>query len=136
MSKPKKLNVRLLRRVQKAILKHPWQFEMSWWFDNTLHLSRSTLEPKGCGTAACIAGWAVHLTSGNKKLSQTRTLHGDAYDAEDLLGLSCDQSCSLFNTGGWPSYFATAYRQATNPETRAKVAARRIEHFISTGGAE
>lgn len=53
-TKPK-MNVRLLRRAQKAILKHPDQFLMGSYFSRWLDVydrSGWNREPGGCGTAA------------------------------------------------------------------------------------
>ena len=46
-----KLNVRLLRRIQKKITKHPELFDMSSWSHET-----------SCGTSCCIGGWALILS--------------------------------------------------------------------------
>jgi hypothetical protein len=52
-----KMNTQLLQKVKQNILDHPDQFYMGGFF------SAYTANGKagGCGTAACIAGWAVYL---------------------------------------------------------------------------
>lgn len=49
------MNVKLLRRIIKAIKKEPGQFDMRSWFTRQRGIPN-------CGTAACIGGWAVALT--------------------------------------------------------------------------
>ena len=89
-----------------------------------------------CGTVGCIAGWVAALTAKNPKRLR------DDIDvqrfADKTLGITSDQSQRLFasvvdDIMGWPSKFSDAYRTAATQKQRAKVASRRIEHFIKTG---
>lgn len=137
MRPPKeKLNVKLLRRIQKAILRHPDQFDMEWWFQSYLKFNSkpALLEAGGCGTAACIAGWAVHLSRGHRRLATTRRAVWDTHnEATRLLRIDSGRQCPLYNIGAWPEEFRNGYEGAETPLARAKVAVARIDHFIETG---
>ena len=127
------MNTRLLRKVQKAILDHPDQFCMDRWFSDC----NSVDQPAGgCGTAACIGGWAVFLSSKKQKLS----FYDDDFDAYGLarraLGLSVPQGGRLFSVGSWPAKFNKSFHSALTISHAAAVAAARIDHFIKTKGKE
>lgn len=122
-----KLNVRLLRRIQKHILEEPKRFEMEacvirgkpgervWTANEVI---------PACGTAACIAGWACILTDSNKT--------GDMINrARQLLGLSTSER--VFYDSSWPEPFKTRYRNCETARGRARAGADRIEHLITTG---
>lgn len=137
------MNTKLLRQVKKAILEHPDQFEMRWWFTNDLELDYGNVNriAGGCGTAACIGGWALHLKHKQDTLNATREYIDSAWimyatDATDLLGLNADESTRLFNHAKWPLRFLSRYIKAKQPKARARAAADRINHFIKTKGAE
>jgi hypothetical protein len=120
------MNVKLLRRIQKRILKHPDSY------DQNVMISRDE-----CGTTACIAGWAVLLSPLDPGFI------GDyASKATLLLGLDDEQAIRLFDViedgycCGWPDKYVRAYLRAKTPRGRARAAMRRIDHFIKTKGAE
>lgn len=132
-----KLNVKLLRKIQKHILEEPKRFMMGgvivtaepgkYYTDYGIDWRI----PK-CGTVACIGGWALLL-------SNVRT--HDLCDAAELLGFDIEDGFSpdaskLFNVGGWPSKFAAKWMDAKTPRVRAKIAVARIDHLIATKGAE
>lgn len=123
-----KINIRLLRRIQKAILKHHRQFDMSYWFTGR----DATGKPAGgCGTAGCIAGWAVHLARKNKTLAATRAeVESAAAEARQLLGLGAIEAGRLFFSEHWPSDLHTRYVNAKTSYLAARAAATRIERFI------
>lgn len=151
-----KLNIKLLKRIKRAILKRPDQFEMSWWFSDLHYVNRyrqgrgqPPLEKIGaCGTAGCIAGWAValHLRKPHDKINlsqakQSSTTHGAYYvssTAAKLLGIDDNQQASdnLFGLAWWPDEFKLRYRSAKTVQEQAQVAADRIDHYIRTNGAE
>lgn len=139
------MNTRLLRRIQKHILKYPDAFVMEYFVENR---DKETKTP--CGTAACIGGWACIMEQ--KKLSprlRQRLLNniskpedywiGKDYDfnyfyhARRFLGISERQAESLFELGGWPEKFNIRYYGAKTNKGLARVAVQRIEHFINTG---
>lgn len=59
MKKKTNPNIVLLRKIQHLILAKADQFQMSSVFSRYLD---NNAEAGGCGTAACIAGWVLHLT--------------------------------------------------------------------------
>lgn len=135
------MNVKLLQKVKQAILDHPKQFEMDRWFQDSLRFGLKGYNVKpagGCGTAACIGGWAQHLSFGKSTLAETKlkTFYEIAPDAYKLLKLSSDTGQRLFVQGEWPTPFRTDYIKAKTPLQRAKAAAARIDHFIATKGRE
>lgn len=123
--KRKSINTRLLRRIQKQILKEPRRFLMHRWF---------------CDTAACIGGWAIALDK-NFKLAKAGVLDAQSRRptserAAQALGLRRAIAERLFYVDEWPSPFREQYDDALGRAGRARVAARRIEHFIKTKGKE
>ncbi len=124
------MNVRLLRRVQRAILKHPDQFNMRWWF----HALDATGRPAGgCGTAACIGGWALALS---KKLTPMQASRHDLHSSDyaNLLGLTPDQADRLFIDDEWPAKYQLF--QCATVKGMARLAARRIDWFIKSNGTK
>lgn len=133
------LNVRLLNRVKRQILKEPKQFQMDSYFDTAGHYSDTADKIPNCGTAACIAGWALALDKGitpeqaKGKVLNYRTLTGER--ADRILGAR-GAGWKLFNDCAWPESFRDEWRRLTKLKQwkrRAKVAAARIDHFIKTG---
>lgn len=104
------MKIRLLRKVQKAILAEPELFDMS-------------------ENHKCIAGWAAWVDTGN-----LNPLTFDQY--AQLLGMDdrLMEPERLFYVNNWPKRFRNAYRKAVKPLTRAKVAVARIDDFIATKG--
>lgn len=141
------MNLKLLRKVQKAILAEPEHFDMDSWF-------RGCGVGDTCGTAACISGHALVCAyvakRKNKSLAlavrhfsklEERGVDTDDYvDFEtmgrDALNLTPDQANRLFFTGEWPIKYMEAYEQAETAACRAKAASQRIDHFIETKGRE
>ncbi len=141
------MNIKLLKRIQRAIVKEPRRFVMEY------DIIPDPIAP--CGTAACIAGHAVMLTKISrtrkswkvlgKKLSQTGVSWWDTKKgAMSSLGIDCLQAHRLFHLSGWPDFFRKAYNAAGYADgltakercAKAKVAIARIDHFIATKGAE
>jgi hypothetical protein len=145
--KPSAKVARLLRKVAAHILAEPKRLVMEDWIRRDF--SDGSSKPP-CGTAACIAGWALELT---RKPGQRRPRpdHHSALGSE-LLGmmdpetyekatdysyefddLKARTSERLFITDSWPEPYRTKYDAADNQAIKAKVVAQRIEHFIKTG---
>jgi hypothetical protein len=131
------MNVKLLRKVKKHILEEPKRFIMGDWVVRKEYPDQQLFDDDGkprtfakCGTAACIAGWTMLLS----KVDPDKV---DSYSgaASKLLGLK-ERFSPLFYTDQWPAKYEDAYVNAKTPAGRARVAARRIEHFIKTNGAE
>lgn len=64
------MNRDLITRIRDIVRAAPQSFDMSNWED-----------PHPCGTARCIAGWAVHLATGKPLYTRTTDgLHGYVLD--------------------------------------------------------
>jgi hypothetical protein len=137
------MNIRLLRKIQRAVTKEPRRFVMGEWV-----YTRDSVAP--CGTAACIAGHAVLLNS----ITKTRNwigagkLHARKWGwltwqerASKLLRIDQDAADRLFFIEDWPAKFREPYGDSDATDERgrnaqAKLAIKRIEHFIKTKGEE
>jgi len=135
------MNVELLLKVKEKILAEPSQFVMSAWFTdqsrldiirtNDLHRTIAN-----CGTAACIAGWIVTLSRGETP-SIAYKVASESFSsvrshAAVLLGVSKEETDSLFGLQYWPQEFWVKWKAAKTIKQRAKVAADRIDNFILT----
>jgi hypothetical protein len=124
----KSLNVKLLRKVQKHIMKEPKRLLMGEWL-----VTKSKKVPQfendagewehfpKCNTAACIAGWAVMLH--DKHPPRGKSIETRA--TKILGGSSMD---SLFYTSLWK--LEHEFNTAETPRQRAKIAVKEIDHFI------
>jgi len=131
------MNVKLLRRIQKAIRKEPRRFNMLWWV-----VTGDQESP--CGTSACIGGYAVILSKIPKLLTTKKWLDAvedirkdssNTWDpAKAVLGLDTDQATRLFDENRWPREFSVAYQATEDRRERAKLAIKRIDFFIKTKG--
>jgi hypothetical protein len=138
------MNVKLLRMVKKHILEEPRRFDMGTFgstFASRFHFKSVTGEAlrnfPPCGTVACIAGWAIGVNASKPKSFFRKISYGQiAPLATAELELSIPEKDRLFYQENWPTRYYTAYAKAKSPADRARVAARRIEHFIKTNGAE
>lgn len=136
------MNVKLLKEVARELRNHP---EM---FDQNTFATKS--DENECGTKCCIAGLTVLL---HKPLKFLEVINGDdskevindntsmpgviANQARKLLKISKRQALRLFRAADhWPEPFASQYENAETDAARARVGARRIAHFINTGGRE
>lgn len=139
-----KLNVKLLRKVQKFILAEADRFDMGHWLGPASE-SYGLLKP-ACGTVCCIAG-AVYAIENKLDLKKGYETLPSAYETRKFacqaLGFDVpdENSClypdnSLFLQTYWPKRYQTAYTTAVTQSGRARAAVRRIEHFIKTKGAE
>jgi hypothetical protein len=135
------MNVERLKQVADLIAQNPTQFNMDWWFHESDAVGN---DAGGCGTAACIGGWAVFLKYKSKK-GRTPTLaqvcdhcdDGSTIDeATEALKLTPTEANRLFVLSEWPVKFEVAYDNATTAGRAAKVAVARINHFIVTKGEE
>lgn len=132
------MNIKLLRKIQKAIMQEPEQFDMDYWFQTKEGVPN-------CGTTACIAGWALSLSQKKNPLQVAVTIDKNfgLFDysgvrnlAAKVLEITIEQADNLFIKTHWPRDFRYAYRAAfTNGDMfiAADVAYHRINHFIATG---
>lgn len=132
-----KMNVRLLRRVQKKILKEPEQFLMERWYEHNPETVPN------CGTAACIAGWAVALErrltpeQARKKIYNPGTISDFIDYAASLLNIGRRDAEALFSRDAWPDDLNSEYnKNRNNHKARARIAAERIDRFIETNGEQ
>ncbi len=151
------MNVRRLRAVTKRILAEPTHFSMDTWAKE-----EQNAKAESCGTTCCIAGHALiaagakltfllhvdpdtlavpnfvptpRLTKFTGLTTDIGVSNGDVANvAQALLGLTWHEAERLFYTWGWPVRFENAYKAAKTAKGRARVAARRIEHFVNTHG--
>jgi hypothetical protein len=133
------MNVKLLRKVKKHILEEPRRLAMGYFVQRKDGLTQTVFESEArdgdeypfakCGTAACIAGWTVLLTD------QTQEWQIEQ-NAIRLLEIDGREAQRLFYVHSWPEKLRNKYHNLKTPAARANVAARRIDHFIKTNGAE
>ncbi len=143
----RKLNVRLLRKIERHILAEPRRFFMAGLvatgepgkkfdeFERKYNRDLSPIVPP-CGTAACIAGWTGLLLG--KTEDEIMNLPFDWHAKQLGLGAKFGDGVDspLFYADSWPEPFKTRYANARTPSQRAKIAAARIEHLIKTKGEE
>ena len=115
-----KLNVKLLRRIQKYITKFPKRYNQGNWGTVT---DGDYVHPKLCNTQACIAGWAVFLTVSPKTRKKWYSdIGGIPRKAQKILGLTEEESSELFDTNPGPD---------TGVEG-AVIGCRRIDELIAS----
>ena len=130
------MNTKLLRDVARHISEEPRRLDME-------RITKRGKEIKGeappCGTAACIAGWALLLTH-DKEITGYENgfpvVNGRCLDVVDAASLIGDEDHRLFFLSSWPKKFREPYAAAETPQQRAEIAVARIEHFIKTKGEE
>lgn len=138
----KGINTELLARVRDHILEEPRRYDQTTFGEAS--------EDAPCGTAACIAGWAAHL-SGRVSLKKLRAPMNPVREirqtAQRALGLTDEEARVLFTgdptpcwcgdkdcaLGGWPPRFGKRYEKAKTARGRASAAAAYIDHIIATG---
>lgn len=93
-----KINTTLLILIQDAIKAHPKHFDMRSWYRDT-----------DCGTAACIAGWAIQFGSFFKDtdIEHMQVKYEYPVDtsietgARRMLGMTSNQAYRLFYSPAW-----------------------------------
>jgi hypothetical protein len=139
------MNVKLLKKIKREILKEPLRFNMDFWIG-----TNDRTAP--CHTTACIAGWATILdikrVQPKKSWAEIGTIVEENLTDQDRfcedgaakLGLSPYQTQVLFYERNWPKQFQDNFggRETKRAKRlrRAKLAAARIDHFIQTEGRE
>ena len=71
------MNTELFRKIDAIIKLTPEKMEMCSWASN---------EERSCGTTRCVAGWAVHLTTG-QPLFDDDNEHPSVRELADSLGV-------------------------------------------------
>jgi hypothetical protein len=131
------LNVKLLRKIQKRILTQPQAFFMHDWIRRKEYSSNNTFQNPDtgkvtefttCGTAGCIAGWAILLTEkkGDAKLIWSSQIQEKA---TEILGLSPGEDL-IFGSPNWGTELSDAYENAKSDLCRAAVAVKAIDNLI------
>lgn len=132
---------KILRQVRDHILAEPKRLRMSKYITTqktsglkTFHADSHRNEEvpfAPCGTAGCIAGWAVILSTPNIAPFELERTH--PYDlmvnAAKILGIT---DTSLFFVEEWPRRFSKPYMKAKTQKTRAKYAAKMINYWLRT----
>ncbi len=124
----------LLQRVKRHILEKPNRFLMRTFIARATETKTKTFEDDNgkqqkyaeCGTAACIAGWAVLLHDGREDRSQVNIRER----AIELLDLERGAEDKLFEVGYWPHDLYLDYRSAKTQRQRAEIAGKVIDRFI------
>lgn len=136
------MNVELLRKVEKHILEEPKRLYMSKWIRRVkqhelLDQAGNPREYASCGTAACIAGWAVILN--NEPFDEREP---DFFNpspifekARTILQLTEPEAIRLFEPLHWPTQFYVGLAD-DGSKIAAETTVRRIEHFIDTEGQD
>lgn len=137
--KHERINVSLLRRIQRHISEEPNRFFMGSWIHAGVagdlpYLDGIKHEMPACNTAACIGGWAVILD--RKRKIRDWSIVDFNKEGRQRLHLTRDQAAALFGLCYWPSKFSRAYYSAKTVRGKVRIAIRRIDHFIITKGAE
>lgn len=143
-----KLNVKLLRKVQKWIREEPLRLRMAWWKRKASEIIGQPAPP--CNTTHCIAGAAIMLAG--KKMPKNDAGLEPAIKAAKLLGITANtesfgdtEAAKLFFFQKWPTQFKAKYTEektggyffsetvpltAQQVRKNAKIADARIDYFI------
>lgn len=134
-----KPNIKLLEKIRDTILANPDHLDMSSWFGMTPEHYFQARRRGECGAVACIAGWACQLNGWSPlegTLRVKKTVRGLLHTevprsmACELLNLTSFTADLLFYLDAWPAPYLAQYEGAATAKGRARVAARRINHFI------
>lgn len=131
------LNTELLLKVKEQILKEPLQFIMGNWFQTKHEIVQEPIP--NCGTAACIAGWAIAIHNQMNPAKACAAVsnhefkwHSSEFIADDILDPKGDITVSnLFYVDRWPYQLAFDFRNSEDPVRRAQLAAQAIDMFIA-----
>jgi hypothetical protein len=80
-------NTELFRKVRDVIAQHPDQFDMNVWEDR---YGQTLSSDEACGTTRCVAGWAIHLTTGEPLFDIVDGTHPSVTELSERLGVSED----------------------------------------------
>lgn len=132
------MDIKLLKRVRDRIAARPRQFVMRRLFDDR---TESDHKPSHCGTACCILGWGIVLQDSEKRspkeFAQLFELHELSYfSTRNVFGISWAEGDKLVWADNWPEPFRTQFSKAKTDAQHARIAVRRINHFIKTKGKE
>ncbi len=130
-----------LRAIQRAILRHPEHYDQGTFGIPGPGLDDGNFGPLtrrqlyACGSAACVAGFAVALFP-----TKSKSARSISEKARCALGLTHEQAMRLFSAT-WMVFsardpvrrFGERYIYARTPRERAKIAVEWIELMIQQG---
>lgn len=142
------MNIDRMLRVRDVVLAEPDRLELLEDFVTP----RFDAEDRFCGHGLCIAARAA-IDAGFIELRDTprpgapRTYYDVTEEGAKhagflrelggaALSISDPQARRLFYVTEWPARLSSAFLQSKQAPARASVAARRIDHFMRTEGAE
>lgn len=133
------MNKELLLKIKEQILREPKQFVMGTWFtpfpaDSDGGDLWDNIKVPNCGTAACIAGWAIALHEGKAPSEVTGAIiKAENYliKAENYLDIEMEDAEDLFYADHWDNDLQDRWDFAKSLEERAQIAAERIDQFIA-----
>lgn len=131
-TKPNKINIPLLRKIQRAITKEPLRVDMLMSLTHDKSDLACLRQMPKCGTVGCIAGWAVVYSGQDKK---NLWLGSVLRIGQKVLWLDHSQAQRLFWPSNWPQKFMDEldkFKDGTSDY--ARVVCARIGHFIKTSG--
>lgn len=123
------MNIELLNKICDTLRDDKNPFDMGCFFERDNKAVCPRCAQDYCGTACCIAGYALKLQYPNGLSGMDMSFVKLA--ARALL-ISNNQAFNLFFTENWPENFREIYRDGD----RHVAAIKRIEHFIATDGRE
>lgn len=132
-------NKDLLLKAKASILAEPEHFNMYRWMSGEKYTAENMEEAASvdltqCGTTACIGGWLIYHAFQAKRVRKSLTPISEK--ASLLLGIPYDyrspmnKADDLFVLNEWPGDLRSRYFRAKKSETRARIAAERIDRFI------
>lgn len=140
MSRKRRLNIELLKKVQRRIKTIPESYDQNYW------VGGSNRAP--CGTVACLAGETIicaapSIEEGIRKLRRMDNKGIDIPNtAAKLLGLNgnywysnLENETKIFlgNGSGFPEPYCTEFKRARRKVDKAAVVVRYLNQIIKTG---
>jgi hypothetical protein len=136
------MNVKLLKRVKKAILAEPQRVNMDVGIATREHEGDNVYDYPACGTIGCIAGWSTILArtprATVKAIEQTANVlpHAWWYSVNDnaiaALDITSEQASILFHVESWPGDLQSEIEDyAEQTPEYAAVVAKAINRFIA-----
>lgn len=148
------MNIELLKQVRDAVADEANAFDMDawgvglskrglWWFaiyDSDQEIYEMA-DANACGTAACLAGWAIRLGRPQKKsvVNGRPSIHNPGDYAGRILGIEDGAwgqrkgfgSHSLFHTRNWPDWARNAIDDCFSDTSERDVALVMLDLIIA-----
>lgn len=113
------MDVGRLLKIKETVLQYPRRTTMDKWHGKGHH---------------CIGGWAQTLFSPrwlDRVFNGLFARYMTAGEMAALLGMTYDETCSLFYIGQWPGGMFNAFEASRTDEQRAELIAERIDQVIA-----